>query len=80
MSCDLLSLQSPQGVREYYRAPAPRGGRAGDPTLFSAAIAPANVTKNRYRDIIPYDATRVLLSNPENVTGGDFINANYVPV
>ncbi|XP_070210282.1 tyrosine-protein phosphatase non-receptor type 4-like isoform X4 [Littorina saxatilis] len=35
----------------------------------------ANVNKNRYRDISPYDQTRVVLKNSIN---GDYINANYV--
>ncbi|XP_072382863.1 tyrosine-protein phosphatase non-receptor type 4 isoform X1 [Diabrotica undecimpunctata] len=34
-----------------------------------------NVNKNRYRDILPYDTTRVVLKNGSN---GDYINANYV--
>ncbi|XP_049863028.1 tyrosine-protein phosphatase non-receptor type 4 isoform X2 [Schistocerca gregaria] len=34
-----------------------------------------NVNKNRYRDISPYDATRVIL---QGGTTGDYINANYV--
>ncbi|XP_022916311.1 tyrosine-protein phosphatase non-receptor type 4 [Onthophagus taurus] len=34
-----------------------------------------NITKNRYRDISPYDATRVIL---KNTTENDYINANYV--
>lgn len=34
-----------------------------------------NVNKNRYRDISPYDCTRVVLLNAES---GDYINANYV--
>ncbi|XP_026471703.1 LOW QUALITY PROTEIN: tyrosine-protein phosphatase non-receptor type 4-like [Ctenocephalides felis] len=34
-----------------------------------------NVSKNRYRDIAPYDCTRVILNNYE---GGNYINANYV--
>ncbi|XP_043227640.1 tyrosine-protein phosphatase non-receptor type 4-like [Amphibalanus amphitrite] len=36
---------------------------------------PGNLAKNRYRDISPYDATRVLLTSAES---GDYINANYV--
>lgn len=35
----------------------------------------ANVNKNRYRDISPYDQTRVILKNG---TTGDYVNANYV--
>lgn len=34
-----------------------------------------NVNKNRYRDISPYDCTRVVLLKAES---GDYINANYV--
>lgn len=33
-----------------------------------------NIPKNRYRDISPYDCTRVVLVNSD----GDYINANYV--
>ncbi|XP_054735704.1 tyrosine-protein phosphatase non-receptor type 4 isoform X1 [Anastrepha obliqua] len=39
------------------------------------ARKPENITKNRYRDISPYDCTRVSLVN--SITG-DYINANYV--
>ncbi|XP_018569076.1 tyrosine-protein phosphatase non-receptor type 4 isoform X2 [Anoplophora glabripennis] len=39
------------------------------------AAKPQNVNKNRYRDISPYDTTRVILKNAPN---GDYINANYV--
>ncbi|XP_053374755.1 uncharacterized protein LOC123530832 isoform X1 [Mercenaria mercenaria] len=34
-----------------------------------------NVPKNRYRDISPYDQTRVMIKNGNS---GDYINANYV--
>ncbi|KAH8297751.1 hypothetical protein KR054_008585 [Drosophila jambulina] len=39
------------------------------------ARKPSNAAKNRYRDISPYDCTRVSLVN--SLTG-DYINANYV--
>ncbi|KAF2884556.1 hypothetical protein ILUMI_21621 [Ignelater luminosus] len=39
------------------------------------AVKPKNVNKNRYRDISPYDSTRVIL---KNAASGDYINANYV--
>ncbi|KAM5152684.1 tyrosine-protein phosphatase non-receptor type 4 [Mantella aurantiaca] len=39
----------------------------------SCAKLPQNVCKNRYRDISPYDATRVILH-----AGDDYINANYI--
>lgn len=37
------------------------------------AKLPQNISKNRYRDISPYDATRVILKSNE-----DYINANYI--
>ncbi|EYC25076.1 hypothetical protein Y032_0012g1687 [Ancylostoma ceylanicum] len=36
---------------------------------------PQNLNKNRYRDVCPYDATRVHLNSSPT---GDYINANYV--
>lgn len=39
----------------------------------SCAKLPQNICKNRYRDISPYDATRVILHS-----GDDYINANYI--
>ncbi|KAB1278615.1 Tyrosine-protein phosphatase non-receptor type 4 [Camelus dromedarius] len=39
----------------------------------SCAKLPQNISKNRYRDISPYDATRVILKGDE-----DYINANYI--
>ncbi|XP_041119879.1 tyrosine-protein phosphatase non-receptor type 4-like isoform X1 [Polyodon spathula] len=39
----------------------------------SCARLPQNIPKNRYRDISPYDATRVVLQGAD-----DYINANYI--
>ncbi|MBN3306537.1 PTN4 phosphatase, partial [Amia calva] len=39
----------------------------------SCAKLPQNISKNRYRDISPYDATRVILKGVD-----DYINANYI--
>ncbi|KAJ8731565.1 hypothetical protein PYW07_004729 [Mythimna separata] len=36
---------------------------------------PCNLNKNRYRDIAPYDSTRVILKNGPT---GDYINASYI--
>ncbi|XP_015254048.1 PREDICTED: tyrosine-protein phosphatase non-receptor type 4 isoform X1 [Cyprinodon variegatus] len=41
-------------------------------TMLCAKL-PQNVSKNRYRDISPYDATRVVLRSAD-----DYINANYI--
>ena len=47
--------------------------------LSAIAGLPVNFAKNRYRDILPFDSTRVKIDTPHQV-GGDFINANYTPV
>ncbi|XP_061547881.1 tyrosine-protein phosphatase non-receptor type 4 [Phycodurus eques] len=41
-------------------------------TMLCAKL-PQNVSKNRYRDISPYDATRVILKSTD-----DYVNANYI--
>lgn len=37
-----------------------------------------NLRKNRYKDIIPFAHTRVILNSDPQVPGSDYINANYV--
>ena len=37
-----------------------------------------NRKKNRYKDIVPFNYTRVLLSEYPGVPGSDYINANYI--
>ncbi|XP_052757634.1 tyrosine-protein phosphatase non-receptor type 4 isoform X1 [Galleria mellonella] len=44
-----------------------------EPSLVSKL--PHNLNKNRYRDIAPYDSTRVVLQNGPT---GDYINASYI--
>ncbi|XP_026139710.1 tyrosine-protein phosphatase non-receptor type 6 isoform X2 [Carassius auratus] len=42
-------------------------------------MRPENKSKNRYKNILPFDDTRVILENADpNVVGSDYINANYV--
>lgn len=43
--------------------------------LMSICQREDNVCKNRYRDISPYDSTRVVLTE---CPSGDYINANHV--
>lgn len=47
---------------------------------FAAAKRAYNVDKNRFRDVLPYDRTRVRLSTYEAQPGSDYINANFVAV
>ncbi|KAI7806436.1 tyrosine-protein phosphatase non-receptor type 6 isoform X2 [Triplophysa rosa] len=42
-------------------------------------MRPENKSKNRYKNILPFDETRVIMENADpNVVGSDYINANYV--
>lgn len=44
----------------------------------SHGVAERNAVKNRYRDVLPYDRTRVLLSAQDNDKGSDYINASFI--
>ncbi|XP_017656961.1 tyrosine-protein phosphatase non-receptor type 18 isoform X2 [Nannospalax galili] len=37
-----------------------------------------NIRKNRYKDVVPYDETRVILSLLQEEGHGDYINANFI--
>ncbi|XP_018908297.2 uncharacterized protein [Bemisia tabaci] len=37
-----------------------------------------NKKKNRYKDILPFNITRVILSEYAGIPGSDYINANYI--
>lgn len=40
---------------------------------------PENKSKNRYKNILPFDHTRVLLHDAEQgIVGSDYVNANYI--
>ncbi|XP_003383058.2 PREDICTED: tyrosine-protein phosphatase non-receptor type 12-like [Amphimedon queenslandica] len=39
---------------------------------------PVNKKKNRFKDILPFEYTRVQLHKIEGVEGSDYINANYI--
>ncbi|XP_040585338.1 tyrosine-protein phosphatase non-receptor type 18 isoform X2 [Mesocricetus auratus] len=39
---------------------------------------PGNMKKNRYKDVVPYDETRVILSLLQEEGHGDYINANFI--
>ncbi|KAL2084910.1 hypothetical protein ACEWY4_020428 [Coilia grayii] len=42
-------------------------------------MRPENKSKNRYKNILPFDETRVILQTGDpNIVGSDYINGNYV--
>ncbi|XP_066915197.1 receptor-type tyrosine-protein phosphatase S-like isoform X5 [Clytia hemisphaerica] len=45
---------------------------------FSEANKMVNQAKNRFKNVYPYDDTRVKLSQRPGVEGSDYINANYI--
>ncbi|KAK2168482.1 hypothetical protein LSH36_16g01010 [Paralvinella palmiformis] len=47
----------------------------GHLAICEAAGLQCNISKNRYRNVKPYDHTRVILKENK---GGDYINANYI--
>jgi len=49
-----------------------------EPNDTSEAIAPANLSKNRYSDILPYDHSRVILNRTANSSSSDYINASFI--
>jgi len=44
----------------------------------SEGSKPENKAKNRYKNILPFDDTRVILRGDPGVLGSDYINANYI--
>ncbi len=45
---------------------------------FQEANKAVNQMKNRYKNVYPYDSTRVKLSNIPGMLGSDYINACYI--
>ena len=45
------------------------------------AMLPVNRAKNRFKNVLPYDNTRIkLMSGGEEKEGTDYINGNWMPV
>lgn len=52
--------------------------RRRDGFTFDIAASQTNYYRNRYKDVLPYDQTRVILRN--FVGDSDYINANFINV
>ncbi|XP_049986661.1 receptor-type tyrosine-protein phosphatase H isoform X12 [Alexandromys fortis] len=63
------------GFAEEYQQLAPEGQGQSQTT----ALAPENTSKNRYRNVLPYDWSRVPLKPLHEEPGSDYINANFMP-
>ena len=46
--------------------------------LFINTRLRCNLAKNRYKDVVCYDESRVVLKGQPGVEGSDYIHANYV--
>ncbi|KAI0226679.1 Receptor-type tyrosine-protein phosphatase N2 [Lamellibrachia satsuma] len=46
-----------------------------EPNSTVVGLEPANMRKNRYSDVLPYDHSRVVLNSATNVSGSDYVNA-----
>ncbi|XP_010615233.1 receptor-type tyrosine-protein phosphatase H isoform X1 [Fukomys damarensis] len=53
--------------------------REGEGQPQEAALAPENKAKNRYRNVLPYDWSRVPLQPLRDEPGSDYINASFIP-
>jgi protein tyrosine phosphatase len=53
----------------------PPSGLAEIAARYPSATRPENFPKNRWRDVLPYEETRVRLKRP---SGSDYINASYI--
>jgi len=52
--------------------------RTNSQLTFTEANKSVNHTKNRYKNVYPYDSTRVILSQAPGLAGSDYINANHI--
>ncbi|XP_038194876.1 receptor-type tyrosine-protein phosphatase H-like isoform X3 [Arvicola amphibius] len=63
------------GFAEEYQQLAPEGQGQSQTT----ALAPENTSKNRYRNVLPYDWSLVPLKPLQEEPGSDYINASFMP-
>ena len=84
---------TPEALRQHvagFNTPVPSGGTQLDEEFKRLTQGPppvartndaqhvANTNKNRFKNILPYDTTRVKLLALPGVVGSDYINASYV--
>ena len=57
---------------------APKVKQPTNEVIFAEAMRPENKSKNRYRNVLPYNHNRVRLTSLPAVPYSDYINASYV--
>jgi len=67
-------------IMEEYRDIEQKTGNVNLTENFTSALLSCNVKKNRYKNILPLEKTRVKLSEIEGIPGSDYISASYVSV
>ncbi|KAK9095929.1 hypothetical protein Sjap_021426 [Stephania japonica] len=72
-------FRDPGRIRqEFERLQASRTKKIDTVRSCRAALEDANLSKNRYTDVLPFDNTRVVLNSSR--AGNDYINASYIKV
>jgi len=77
---DSQAEKGPFGYMEHFAKLRQKSLEYRDEEYFSCneGTKSYNIRKNRYKDIIPFDYTRVKLSKFNEMPGSDYINANYI--
>lgn len=65
-------------VKEFYALKELSENLKKDKSNLSAGEKEYNLRKNRYTDILPFNHTRVILSDHPQILGSDYINANFI--
>nr|XP_048282908.1 receptor-type tyrosine-protein phosphatase H-like [Myodes glareolus] len=71
----VMEKDSNYGFAEEYQQLALEGQGQAQTT----ALAPENTSKNRFRNVLPYDWSRVPLKPLHDEPGSDYINASFMP-
>ncbi|XP_029993597.1 tyrosine-protein phosphatase non-receptor type 18 [Sphaeramia orbicularis] len=80
LPCLLSTLRKvdPVALDQDYNVVRSKSSIAKKSLSTEAGAQKENIKKNRYKDILPYDVTRVVLSLQTALTDSDYINASFI--